>query len=98
MNAALLACNKSVIFNERCNIGINHGAGAAGLGLAARPFGHHSCAMQALLLVEWPERGAGVMPPADLRVSIEHRAAGRRVTLVPVSATGSRLLGPLQPD
>jgi hypothetical protein len=30
---------------------VNHGAGAAGLGLAARAFGHHSCAMQALLLV-----------------------------------------------
>lgn len=36
---------------------------------------------RAILLVEWPERGAGALPAPDLRVRIEHRAAGRRVTL-----------------
>ena len=54
-------------------------------------------AEQALLLVEWPERGAGVMPAPDLRITIEHRDAGRRVTLQPMSATGRHLMGPLQP-
>ena len=53
-------------------------------------------AEQALLLVEWPERGAGVMPAADLRVCIEHRGEGRRVELQPLSAAGEHLLGPLQ--
>ncbi len=53
-------------------------------------------AEKALLLVEWPERGAGVMPAADLRVGIEHRRAGRRVTLEPLSAAGEHLLTTLQ--
>ena len=52
-------------------------------------------AEQALLLVEWPERGAGVMPAADLRICIEHRAEGRRVELQPLSAAGEHFLGPL---
>ena len=47
----------------------------------------------ALLLVEWPERGAGVLPAADLTVHIDYRAdGGRRVSLTAVSAAGERLL------
>lgn len=30
-----------------------------------------------LVLVEWPERGAGVLPAPDLSVQIEHRGEGR---------------------
>jgi tRNA threonylcarbamoyladenosine biosynthesis protein TsaE len=30
-----------------------------------------------LLLVEWPEHGAGLLPPADLVISIEYQGAGR---------------------
>ena len=51
---------------------------------------------QALLLVEWPERGRGVLPEPDLLVTIEHRGEGRRVTLEPASAAGERLMSPLQ--
>jgi len=32
-------------------------------------------------LVEWPERGAGVLPEPDLRVVLEHAGGGRRATL-----------------
>jgi len=52
---------------------------------------------QALLLVEWPERGSGVLPPADLLITIEHRGEGRRVTLEAATGTGQRLISPLQP-
>ncbi len=43
---------------------------------------------RSILLVEWPERGQGELPPADLQIAIEHLAAGRRVRLNPLSATG----------
>ncbi len=51
---------------------------------------------RALLLVEWPERGSGFLPAADLLVSIEHRDESRRVTLEPATATGRHFLGKLQ--
>ncbi len=51
----------------------------------------------ALLLVEWPERGSGVLPAADLLVSIEHRDDGRRVTLEAATAAGQTLISQLQP-
>jgi len=40
----------------------------------------------ALLLVEWPERGHGVLPQAALTVEIAHAAPGRRITLSPAPA------------
>ncbi|MCK5479569.1 MAG: tRNA (adenosine(37)-N6)-threonylcarbamoyltransferase complex ATPase subunit type 1 TsaE [Gammaproteobacteria bacterium] len=53
-------------------------------------------AEQALLLVEWPERGSGVLPAADLLVTIEHRDEGRRVTLEAATATGQHLVSQIQ--
>ncbi|WP_100920950.1 tRNA (adenosine(37)-N6)-threonylcarbamoyltransferase complex ATPase subunit type 1 TsaE [Candidatus Thiodictyon syntrophicum] len=35
----------------------------------------------ALWLVEWPERGAGLLPAADLSIGIEYLPDGRRLTL-----------------
>jgi tRNA threonylcarbamoyladenosine biosynthesis protein TsaE len=49
-------------------------------------------AEHALLLVEWPERGAGVLPPADLIITLEYSGSGRRVTLDAASAAGEQLL------
>ncbi|WP_455198927.1 tRNA (adenosine(37)-N6)-threonylcarbamoyltransferase complex ATPase subunit type 1 TsaE [Kaarinaea lacus] len=37
----------------------------------------------ALLLVEWPERGEGVLPPADVNIRIRYRDPGRQVTIEP---------------
>jgi len=34
-----------------------------------------------LLLVEWPERGAGALPPPDLEVRIEHAGVARRLAI-----------------
>ena len=52
---------------------------------------------QALLLVEWPERGAGVLPPPDLEIHIEYAGDGRLVNLHAASAAGERLLAALDP-
>ena len=49
-------------------------------------------AEEAVLLIEWPERGAGWLPPADLRIFIRHHARGREITL---AAPGPRGEGPL---
>ena len=48
-----------------------------------------------LCLVEWPERGAGVLPPADLVITIEREGAGRRLQLCAGSARGSASLAQL---
>jgi tRNA threonylcarbamoyladenosine biosynthesis protein TsaE len=41
-----------------------------------------------LWLVEWPERGRGALPAADLRLRLASRGDGRRATLEPLSAVG----------
>lgn len=46
-------------------------------------------AAAALWLVEWPERGAGHLPPPDLALSLSVESAGRRVVAVPGSAAGA---------
>lgn len=35
----------------------------------------------AVLLVEWPERGEGVLPPADVHVYLDYAGSGRQVRL-----------------
>jgi len=52
---------------------------------------------QALLLVEWPEKGAGVLPAADLEIHIDYAGDGRVVILDATSAAGERLLVALDP-
>ena len=47
---------------------------------------------QALLLVEWPERGVGVLPPPDLEIRIDYAGEGRVVNLHAATAAGERLL------
>jgi tRNA threonylcarbamoyladenosine biosynthesis protein TsaE len=51
----------------------------------------------ALLLVEWPERGAGVLPAADLEIHIDYAGDGRVVNLHATSAAGEQLLAALDP-
>lgn len=48
-----------------------------------------------LCLVEWPERGAGVLPPADLIITISVRGMGREVCLTPVSRRAEQALARL---
>jgi len=45
-----------------------------------------------LWLVEWPERGQGALPPADLDIALAVEGTGRRCVLRPNTATGLRWL------
>lgn len=36
---------------------------------------------EAVILAEWPERGAGVLPGAELRITLAHAGDGRSATL-----------------
>ncbi len=45
-----------------------------------------------LWLVEWPERGQGAMPAADLKIELEVESAGRRCRLLPASPVGKAWL------
>jgi tRNA threonylcarbamoyladenosine biosynthesis protein TsaE len=48
-----------------------------------------------LWLVEWPERGRGALPPADLEIRLAVDGSGRRAGLLPRSASGAAWLGRL---
>jgi len=41
-----------------------------------------------LWLVEWPERGAGALPPIDLRLELAIQGEGRQARLIPLSDAG----------
>lgn len=46
-----------------------------------------------LCLVEWPERGRGVLPEADLLLELEYAGEGRRIRAEGRTARGRGLLG-----
>ena len=52
----------------------------------------------AICIVEWPGRGAGVLPPADLVINIERDGKGRRLQLCASSARGKSALAHLATD
>ncbi len=47
---------------------------------------------ETLLLVEWPERGAGELPPADLVIHLDSAPGGRWLTLAAASSLGEEVL------
>ncbi len=47
-------------------------------------------------LVEWPERGEGWLPQADLDIYLLHRVAGRQVRLLAHSQAGRQLVAQLE--
>ncbi len=47
---------------------------------------------QGVSLVEWPEQGEGVLPPADLIVRIGYLQQGRDVALAAGSSAGERVI------
>ncbi len=49
----------------------------------------------AAVLIEWPEQGAGWLPPADLDVRIAHQAEGRAIAIEARSETGEQILSRL---
>jgi tRNA threonylcarbamoyladenosine biosynthesis protein TsaE len=50
---------------------------------------------QAVLLIEWPERGQGELPAADVEVTLRYADAGRVGRLEAASTAGHRLLARL---
>lgn len=50
---------------------------------------------EAVVLVEWPERGVGALPAADLLLRIEHAGTGRHAALSAASARGRAVLARL---
>jgi tRNA threonylcarbamoyladenosine biosynthesis protein TsaE len=45
-----------------------------------------------ICLIEWPDKGAGLLAPADLHISIEYTQIGRTLSMQAKSAKGSDLL------
>jgi tRNA threonylcarbamoyladenosine biosynthesis protein TsaE len=50
----------------------------------------------ALLLVEWPERGGGALPPPDVRFALSHAGDRRRIDATACTARGHAWLEVLQ--
>ncbi|MCU7938876.1 MAG: tRNA (adenosine(37)-N6)-threonylcarbamoyltransferase complex ATPase subunit type 1 TsaE [gamma proteobacterium symbiont of Bathyaustriella thionipta] len=50
---------------------------------------------QAIALIEWPEKGEGVLPGADLIIKIVHQNKGREIELLPQSENGSLIVSRL---
>lgn len=50
---------------------------------------------QALCLVEWPERGTGVLPVGDVTLTFSYAPEGRRVAAAAGTEAGRRILGRL---
>ena len=50
---------------------------------------------RSLCLVEWPECGEGVLPPADIEITLRYAEEGRHSVLLAHSPTGQRLLDAL---
>lgn len=46
----------------------------------------------AMVLVEWPQRGEGALPAADVIVAIEYADQGRRMTVTAQSAVGEQMI------
>ncbi|GAB3013821.1 tRNA (adenosine(37)-N6)-threonylcarbamoyltransferase complex ATPase subunit type 1 TsaE [Bowmanella dokdonensis] len=45
-----------------------------------------------LCLIEWPEKGADNLAPADLQINIDFNGSGRTITLLALSEWGEALL------
>jgi tRNA threonylcarbamoyladenosine biosynthesis protein TsaE len=53
-------------------------------------------AQPGVILVEWPERGDGWLPPPDLEIFIDYCDAGRAVTIDAASPRGAAMLEALR--
>jgi tRNA threonylcarbamoyladenosine biosynthesis protein TsaE len=52
-------------------------------------------AEQAVILLEWPEHGAGVLPEADCQITIQVEKHARQLSLRPLTARGASILANL---
>ncbi|KYP97305.1 ATPase [Sodalis-like endosymbiont of Proechinophthirus fluctus] len=51
----------------------------------------------ALCLVEWPQRGEGILPAADIALTLSYQGDGRQAQAQALSATSERILAHLMP-
>ncbi len=51
-----------------------------------------------IMLVEWPERGEGFLPPADLEIEIEYALTGRELIVQALSPAGEEILNKVTAD
>jgi len=51
----------------------------------------------AVVLIEWPERAQGVLPPPDVLIALSYAEPGRDATLVAYSARGQTWLNAITP-
>lgn len=51
----------------------------------------------ALCLVEWPQRGKGILPAADIALTFHYQGDGRQVEVQALSDTGAHILAQLSP-
>ncbi|MDJ0807019.1 MAG: tRNA (adenosine(37)-N6)-threonylcarbamoyltransferase complex ATPase subunit type 1 TsaE [Gammaproteobacteria bacterium] len=51
---------------------------------------------RAILLVEWPERGGGLLPAADLLIDLRHVGRARRLALMGKTPVGERIIRQMQ--
>jgi tRNA threonylcarbamoyladenosine biosynthesis protein TsaE len=52
----------------------------------------------ALCVIEWPERVAGMLPPVDLALSLDYQGEGRTLLLDAGTRAGSACLGAFVPS
>ncbi len=50
---------------------------------------------EAQIMVEWPQKGAGWLPQADLAITLATEGSGRRAKLIPGSDRGAHLVSRL---
>lgn len=50
----------------------------------------------ALVLVEWPERGQGALPAADLQIDLAYAGLGRKAAFSAMTPRGAAVLGQLE--
>ena len=50
------------------------------------------CDGESICLYEWPEQGQGVLPEADIILSLSHASSGREVKIEAKSAKGEQIL------
>ncbi len=50
---------------------------------------------RAIALIEWPQKGYGVLPEADLIIKITHQSQGRKVELLPYTENGTIMVSKL---
>ena len=46
-----------------------------------------------IVLIEWPQRGAGVLPKATLTLQLAHHAQGRELTAIPHTSEAEQWVG-----